>query len=602
MIARRRKHSKRRLGGTFVGADDEFSEGEATERPLAEDCNGNCHSEENDKFLRPLSPRSLARNPLRSLLRPKRTLQSLLNGSNDLQSSGGRRSHHQGRKVPIPFWIVWCGIFLLFYRNIYVSMDRIISIDTTTSSSSTLPRVQYDTKNRFYQAFTGWTILPGMGRNMEPVVRFRSLSSESLSNTRQSQQSPVAVPKTRHFKRATVPWQGEFHYRSLQKSTTFQRTIPTHDHAVYHKERRQLLDDMDEEMEDNAKKFDHYEEQDYPHTTGCYRPHWSYEVKPLCNRFHEFQLVGGLSESPLSDLSVKYLAAGYFRETWLLTNEQLGSTVLKSLRFNDRRKFTKFAYNMNNIEAVSMLQTSYSNRTMDIHGACGTSILVEKGIPIDKKLLPHKVYNISQKELEKEQVHDVKPRNPFSPEEKLEMALAMAESLAVLHGNPAGVLMQDDISVSQWLIGTDGNLKLNDFGNGFAMEWNIEKQEYCTFRKTYFSVYRAPEELTGKKGSTEAAEVCAFGKIIYTLLTGLVPYYSYPDKDSAVDAIIEGEMPYIDSRYRTRSFIEGRLVEIMEKIIPHNPKDRADIFTVVEFLRETMELSKKNATLVRSVG
>ena len=50
--------------------------------------------------------------------------------------------------------------------------------------------------------------------------------------------------------------------------------------------------------------------------------------------------------------------------------------------------------------------------------------------------------------------------------------------------------------------------------------------------------------------------------------------------------IIDKEIAYIDPRYRTRSYAEGKLVEIMEKCWAYEADDRIDIFEAVRLLRE----------------
>ena len=53
--------------------------------------------------------------------------------------------------------------------------------------------------------------------------------------------------------------------------------------------------------------------------------------------------------------------------------------------------------------------------------------------------------------------------------------------------------------------------------------------------------------------------------------------------------LIDGKLAFVDPRYRGRSFIEGKLVEIMEKCWAYNPTKRPSIFEVVEFLRRVAE-------------
>jgi len=90
----------------------------------------------------------------------------------------------------------------------------------------------------------------------------------------------------------------------------------------------------------------------------------------------------------------------------------------------------------------------------------------------------------------------------------------------------------------------------------------------------------------------EKADVNTLGKILYTVLTGLYPYYEYyKDDDGAMEAAREGKSPYVDSRWRiSKSLVERRLVEAMERCWPLDPSERSSIFDVIAYLRETRTL------------
>jgi hypothetical protein len=85
---------------------------------------------------------------------------------------------------------------------------------------------------------------------------------------------------------------------------------------------------------------------------------------------------------------------------------------------------------------------------------------------------------------------------------------------------------------------------------------------------------------------------------MYTLLTGLYPYYDetfhyktskFEQKDftdNLEDEIVKGKRPFIDDRYRTRSYIELMLVKIMETCWAGNRNDRPSMAFVVKFLQK----------------
>ena len=107
---------------------------------------------------------------------------------------------------------------------------------------------------------------------------------------------------------------------------------------------------------------------------------------------------------------------------------------------------------------------------------------------------------------------------------------------------------------------------------------------HCTGKG--YGNYRAPEEFAAFD-LDEKIDVYSMGNNIYGLLTGLWVFYENEDDGVVQTKIIDGDLPYIDERYRTRSYIEGKLVEIMERCWIYNTEDRVDIFQVIEFLRDT---------------
>jgi hypothetical protein len=58
----------------------------------------------------------------------------------------------------------------------------------------------------------------------------------------------------------------------------------------------------------------------------------------------------------------------------------------------------------------------------------------------------------------------------------------MAEALADLHGYKNGVIVHQDVQLSQFLLNKDmTRLKLNDFNRAEFMLWDEEGQEYCLY-------------------------------------------------------------------------------------------------------------------------
>jgi serine/threonine protein kinase len=72
--------------------------------------------------------------------------------------------------------------------------------------------------------------------------------------------------------------------------------------------------------------------------------------------------------------------------------------------------------------------------------------------------------------------------NNLSGEQKLKYGLQMAETVALLHGYPKGVIVHNDLQLSQFLLDSNDDIKLNDFNRGEIMFWNEKDQEYCKYK------------------------------------------------------------------------------------------------------------------------
>ena len=65
--------------------------------------------------------------------------------------------------------------------------------------------------------------------------------------------------------------------------------------------------------------------------------------------------------------------------------------------------------------------------------------------------------------------------------------------------------------------------------------------------------------------------------------------YDVENDDVVQKKLIDGELPYVDLRYKERSFAERKLIELMEKCWIYDPNERISIFDAVDFLRKAVE-------------
>jgi hypothetical protein len=86
-------------------------------------------------------------------------------------------------------------------------------------------------------------------------------------------------------------------------------------------------------------------------------------------------------------------------------------------------------------------------------------------------------------------------------------------------------------------------------------------------------------------GLDEKIDVYSFGNNIFALLTGRTVSVENRDQKKAVAKYSVATNAF----FKTKSFVERKLVEIMIRCWDFNPKTRPSIFDVVKFLRDTTE-------------
>jgi hypothetical protein len=137
--------------------------------------------------------------------------------------------------------------------------------------------------------------------------------------------------------------------------------------------------------------------------------------------------------------------------------------------------------------------------------------------------------------------------------------------------------------------GSHGRFLFVKTDNAHILEWNPSKNEYCKFQIWIGGDYRSPEQERGEP-IDEKSDVWPMGANIFVLLSGLMPYYDTWDTKDIEEIIASGERPYLDPRFKDKSYIESRMYEIMELCFEVDSVRRVDIFTVVQHLRETREV------------
>jgi hypothetical protein len=135
------------------------------------------------------------------------------------------------------------------------------------------------------------------------------------------------------------------------------------------------------------------------------------------------------------------------------------------------------------MDAIVAEITSASPRTFDIYGFCALSILSEYFHHGDME--DRVVQGDDDGYMKPGELHDkdeLKPQNNLTAAQKLVVALDMAEAIAVLHGNENGMIIHDDIQLSQYLFNADKSMiKINDFNRAEFPLFDEKSGEYCRY-------------------------------------------------------------------------------------------------------------------------
>jgi hypothetical protein len=175
----------------------------------------------------------------------------------------------------------------------------------------------------------------------------------------------------------------------------------------------------------------------------CRRPSFKNRYYPSCNIFHEKDLSRDYdpeqAESMAGDDQVYdtfLINHGYYRDVWVVDQPSFRiKTIMKTMRWKHNIEHSTLMETL--MDALVMERLTASPRIVDIYGNCGTAVWVE-AIPFEvEEVIVHGDGYIKPEQLSNPELRSY---NEYTPQEKLDMALAMAESLADMHGYPEGVM------------------------------------------------------------------------------------------------------------------------------------------------------------------
>lgn len=190
------------------------------------------------------------------------------------------------------------------------------------------------------------------------------------------------------------------------------------------------------------KKYDMFSEDLADIESACKRQDWHFLYHPSCNAMHELDLTydfnpdrAGIGDDQMFDSF--YISHGFYRDVWVVHQVQQDvKSILKTIRWKHEATISNFLSILR--DALVMERLTKSSRIVDIFGHCANSVWVE-ALPyeLEQIIVPGDGY-MKQKDLKDE--FELNPQNDYTAEEKLDIAISMAESIADLHGFEDGLM------------------------------------------------------------------------------------------------------------------------------------------------------------------
>lgn len=153
---------------------------------------------------------------------------------------------------------------------------------------------------------------------------------------------------------------------------------------------------------------------------------------------------------------------------------------------------------------------------------------------------------------------------------------AIARGLAAAHGR--GVV-HHDIKPANVLLGTDGTIKVTDFGISELVSARAAKEKFVFGTPGYI----APERYRGA-WSGEASDLFSLGVILYRALTGIRPFEKMVVSDTIHSTLKEAVRP-VESH---AAGVSPELVRIVMNLLEKDPKQRASSSVAVADALESL--------------
>jgi serine/threonine protein kinase len=309
---------------------------------------------------------------------------------------------------------------------------------------------------------------------------------------------------------------------------------------------------------------------------GCARADWQAFSFPTCNDIHEIDLQSIRIRQKTTNETIGVLNHGMWRTVWAVdpyvATELQALKVIKGEHEVDDRNFDRHRR-----DALVLERLTSSPNIVDIYGFCGNTLLTE----FVSKTLKDVVEQ--DEEDEDANVAETYPTRT-TPEGRLRLALDVARGLEAIHSIPGGPIIHADIQSEQFLVTSDGTVKLNDFNRCRFMPTNNITGRPCPIRIPQApGKDRAPEEYKEKE-LDEKMDVYSVANVFYNIMTGEMPWSSWSTLETK-KMVKKGVIPFIPEEFREPGSLDMVLTNLTERAYTNDPKDRISAAGLVTALQ-----------------
>lgn len=311
---------------------------------------------------------------------------------------------------------------------------------------------------------------------------------------------------------------------------------------------------------------------------GCKRTEWQKLSFPNCNAIHELDLREelGLRRSRTAierdhnaTETFGYVGSGLWRTVWKVRGHENIPLVIKLMKGEhdvDSRNMDRHRR-----DALSMERLTSSPNIVSIYGYCGNTVLTEH--------LPRGLDTLVYHDGDKKQSETIATRQ--TPLGRLRLALHVARGVAAIHDLPGGPIIHADIQAKQFLVDSQGVVKLNDFNRCRFMSNGTKTGTPChvTIPSAPGSS-RSPEEYKYER-LTEKLDVFSTAHVLYAILTGEKPWDDL--WGTRVKELVKaGNKPTIvDKKYLKLGTSDAALANLIDLAYETDPKDRVSASQLV---------------------